>query len=139
MQISVVVGPIEVRDVSKARELLAALRAVRDGALSEGRVSEYDVYITNMNGVVCNEETERAQQLPNSVRSTGPYYLREVYPNKAAQDAHGKDSQALAAFRTAKSVLADFKNLDRAVDIPRATVTVGKVVTEEEFLAKVNL
>jgi len=65
--------------------------------------------------------------------------LREVYPNKAAQDAHGKDSQALAAFRTAKSALADFKNPDRAVDIPRATVTEGKVVTEEEFLAKINL
>ena len=133
------VGPVEVRDISKARELLAALRAVRDGALSEGRVSDYDVYVTNTNGVVCNEKSERVQQLPNSVRQSGPYYLREVYPNKAAQDAHGKDSHALAAFRTAKSVLADFKNPDRAVDIPRATVTEGKVVTEEEFLAKVNL
>ena len=45
--VSVVVGPMEVRDISKAEELLAALRAVRDGALSEGRVSEYDVYVTN--------------------------------------------------------------------------------------------
>jgi len=127
--VSVVVGPMEVRDVAKAAELLAALRAVRDGALSEGRVSEYDVYVTNTDGVVCNDKSNPA------MREAGPYFLREIYPSKAAQDAHGKDSEALAAFRTAKQALADFKNPDRAVDIPRATVTEGKVVSEEEFLA----
>ena len=130
--VSVVVGPIEVRDVSKAAELLAVLRAVRDGALSEGRVSEYDVYVTNIDGVVCNDENSSAP------REAGPYFLREIYPTKAAQDAHGKDSEALAAFRTAKGVLADFKNPDRAVDIPRSAVTEG-VVSEREFLASVEL
>ena len=131
--VSVVVGPIEVRDVSKAAELLAALQAVRDGALSEGRVSEYDVYVTNIDGVVCNDKSNSA------LREAGPYFLREIYPTKAAQDAHGKDSEALGAFRTAKGVLADFKNPDRAVDIPRATVSEGKVVSEGEFLAAAEL
>ena len=127
--VSVVVGPMELRDVSKSAELLAALRAVRDGALSEGRVSEYDVYVTNTDGVVCNDKSNP------KLRKAGPFFLREIYPSKAAQGAHGKDSQALAGFRTAKQALADFKNPDRAVDIPRATVTEGKVVSEEEFLA----
>ena len=54
------------------------------------------------------------------------------------QDAHGKDSNALAAFRAAKGVLADFKNPDRAVDILRATVTDGEVVSEDEFLSGSN-
>ena len=113
-------------------ELLAALRAVRDGAISEGRVSEYDVYVTNTNGEVCNDRSTSA------LKPAGPYYLREIYPSKAAQDAHGKESEALAAFRTAKGVLADFKDPNRAVDIPRATVTEGEVVSEAAFLASVN-
>jgi len=46
------------------------------------------------------------------------------------------ETEALAAFRTVKGILADFKNPDRAVDIPMATVTEGKVVTEMEFLAQ---
>ena len=124
---------MEVRDVSRAEELLAALRAVRDGALSEGRVSEYDMYVTNNDGAVCNDKSNNSVSKP-----AGPYYLREIYPSKAAQDEHGKDSNALAAFRAAKGVLADFKNPDRAVDIPRATVTEGEVVSEAAFLASVN-
>ena len=130
--VSVVVGPIVVRDLSKAEELLAALRAVRDGALSEGRVSEYDVYVTNTDGEVCNDRS------PSVSKPAGPYYLREIYPSKAAQDAHGKESEALKAFRTAKGVLADFKDPDRAVDIPRAAVTEGEVISEEAFLADAN-
>ena len=128
--VSVVVGPMEVRDVSKANEFITALRAVKDGTLSEGRVSEYDVYVTNSAGVVCNDVSSPV------LRETGPYFLREIYPTKAAQDSHGKDSEALAAFRAVKGELANFKNPDRAVDIPRATVTEGKVVSEEEFLAQ---
>ena len=120
---------MEVRDVSKAKEFLTALRAVKDRALSEGRVSEYDVYVTSSAGVVCNDLTNPV------LREAGPYFLREIYPTKAEQDAHGKDSEALTAFRAVKGALADFKNPDRAVDIPRATVTEGKVVSEEEFLA----
>merc|ERR1719424_1369944 len=124
---------MEVWDVSKANEFITALRAVKDGALSEGRVSEYDVYVTSKAGVVCNDSSNPA------MREAGPYFLREIYPTKAAQDAHGKDSEALGAFRTAKGVLADFKNPDRAVDIPRATVSEGKVVSEGEFLAAAEL
>ena len=131
-QVSVVVGPIKVRDISKAEELLAALRAVRDGALSEGRVSEYDVYVTNSD---CEVRNDRSNSLP---KPAGPYYLREIYPSKAAQDAHGKESEALAAFRTAKGVLADFKDPDCAVDITRAAVTEGEVISEAAFLARVN-
>ena len=122
---------MEVRDVSKSEEFQAALLAVRDGTLSEGRASEYDVYVTNDAGVVCNVTSAE------SIKPEGPFYLREIYSSKAAQDAHGKDSGALRQFRAVKGALADFKNPDRAVDIPRANVTEGKVVSEEEFLARV--
>ena len=128
---SVVIGPMEVRDVSKSAQFQAALLAVRDGALSEGRASEYDVYVTNNDGVLCNAKTAE------TTKQEGPFYLREIYPTKVAQDAHGKDSKALNAFRAVKGALADFKNPDRAVDVPRANVTAGKVVSEEEFLARV--
>merc|ERR1712195_227433 len=130
---SVVIGPMEVRDVSKSEEFQAALLAVRDGALSEGRASEYDVYVTNNDGVVCNVKSAE------TTKPEGPFYLREIYPSKAAQDAHGKDSEALNAFRAVKGALADFKNPDRPVDVPRAAVTGGKVVTEEEFLESFRL
>ena len=133
-QVSVVVGPIQVRDVLKAAELLAALRAVREGALSEGRVSEYDLYRTNINGVVCNEKNTDGLVC----NEQGPYFLREVYPTKEAQDAHNKDSDALGAFRITKGVLADCNNPNRAVDILRTTVTEGEAISEEEFLASVN-
>ena len=75
--VSVVVGPIEVRDVSKAAELLAVLRAVRDGALSEGRVSEYDVYVTNIDGVVCNDENSSA---PREAGHT--FYAKYIQPKQ---------------------------------------------------------
>ena len=130
--VSVVIGPMVVRDVSKAAEFIAALRAVRDGALSEGRASEYDVYVTTDDGVVCNENSAA------TTNEAGPYFLREIYPTKAAQDAHDQGSEALAAFRAVKGALADFKNPERAVDIPRAQVTEGKVVSEGELLASVN-
>ena len=130
---SVVIGPMEVRDVSKSAEFQAALLAVRDGALSEGRASECDVYVTNsVAGVVCNVTSAE------TTKEEGPFFLREIYPTKAAQDEHGKDSGALNAFRAVKGALADFKNPERAVDVPPATVTEGKVVSEEEFLAGVN-
>jgi len=129
---SVVIGPMEVRDTSKSGEFQAALLAVRDGAISEGRASEYDVYVTTDAGVVCNVTSA------DTTKEEGPFFLREIYPTKAAQDEHGKDSGALNAFRAVKGALADFKNPERAVDVPPATVTEGKVVSEEEFLAGVN-
>ena len=57
-------GPIITRDTTRAAELLAALEAVRDGALEEGRASEYDVYVTNTEGAV----EERVGHLKRSSR-----------------------------------------------------------------------
>ena len=90
------------------------------------------MYVTTDDGVVCNEKSAA------TTNEAGPYFLREIYPTKAAQDAHGQGSEALSAFRAVKGALADFKNPERAVDVPPATVTEGKVVSEEEFLAGVN-
>lgn len=76
--------------------------------------------------------------LPTSLQIDGPYYLREVFPSKAAHTAHGNDSEALAAFRKVKAVLADFKDPNRAVDVPRAVLTEGAeaaALTEAAFLA----
>ena len=123
---SVVIGPMEVWDVSKSGEFLTALLAVRDGALSEGRASEYDVYVTTDEGVACNENSAA------TTNEAGPYFLREIYPTKEQQDAHGQDSEALAAFRAVKGALADFKDPDRAVDIPRAQAVRRRVPGESQ-------
>ena len=126
--VSVVVGPMDVIDFSKAGELLRALQAVRDGSIQEGRASEYDLYITDMQGSICNEKTR------TSLNPAGPYFLREVYPSLAAQIEHGKHSAALASFRKIKGLLANPLDPNRAVDIPRATVNQGDVVSEEAFM-----
>ena len=66
--------------------------------------------MTTEDGVVCNKKSAA------TTNEAGPYFLREIYPTKAAQDAHGQDSEALAAFRAIKSTLTDFKDPDRVVD-----------------------
>merc|ERR1711907_349358 len=138
MSISVIVGPITIRPGLKPSgkvmvrdELVKALRATRDLAVAEGRALEYEAYCT-VDGVLQNLSTAAAT--PNE-----PYYLREVYPSVEAQKDHAAHSEALAGFREFKQEFANFKDPTCPVIIPRATVSEGSHICEEEFLQQVAM
>ena len=87
---------------SRAREALVdALETLRAGVLAEGRATEYELFLSGLDG------TEPVRLLAGSdVDSLEHVFVREVWDSEQTWQTHRAQSEVLAEFRLFKATYA---------------------------------